>query len=605
MKPWCSFALAGLLAACGGRSKSSSDANAYSKVIVKPENQTLQVALGGSASQTYQVIGLVNGVETDITADCTLTVDNNFGRFEASKVTVGTRGGQTEIGATCGGQTASPGVLTIKLVSTFVVPGAPADAAAIFAAAAVTADPTKQPVIEYPLDHAVAPINLASVETQWASRNNDLFHVSMASAFVAVDVYTPNIDAALSAADWDLVARTAAGRELKFVVEGLVQAAPTLKYVSDPVTLDISRDAIDRTTIYYWASSQGSIMSSLFGSTAQPTQVKGDCTSCHSLSRTGTRFGYSRCVGNDCNNVFLGFMRYNKQTGAWEDTVDANNLGVRGSYSTFSPVGNPFPTDEQSLALVTLNNGTLGLYDPDTGAAVPSNVGTVATQGPGAPRSALMADWSADGGTIVYSSTPNAGQWIDLSDSAIAKMSYSHSTGEHVFGDPEFLVDAPIALPNGTFSNFFFPSISPDGKLVTFNAARSAWRNGMDAKAPGQRLMLVDVQTKAVTDLTALNGGYVDSDITWPHWAPGGTSDYYWIVFSSQRDYGHRLTAANTAAPCVANGVRQCKQIWIAGISKAKLAAGGDPSAAPMWLPGQSIAADNISPFWTKPAGVE
>ena len=54
-----------------------------------------------------------------------------------------------------------------------------------------------------------------------------------------------------------------------------------------------------------------------------------------------------------------------------------------------------------------------------------------------------------------------------------------------------------------------------------------------------------------------------------------------------------------------ANGVRQCKQIWIGAISKERLASGGgliDPSAPPMWLPGQNHRTNNISPYWT--AGV-
>ena len=80
--------------------------------------------------------------------------------------------------------------------------------------------------------------------------------------------------------------------------------------------------------------------------------MRGDCTSCHSLSRAGTRLGYSRCVAGNCGNLFAGFMKYDVTTGTWIDTVDANNQQIRGSYTTFAPVGNPFPTDEQSLAIV-------------------------------------------------------------------------------------------------------------------------------------------------------------------------------------------------------------------------------------------------------------
>ena len=50
------------------------------------------------------------------------------------------------------------------------------------------------------------------------------------------------------------------------------------------------------------------------------------------------------------------------------------------------------------------------------------------------------------------------------------------------------------------------------------------------------------------------------------------------------------------------NGVKQCKQIFIGAIERTKLGSGADPSAPPMWMPGQDIAADNISPYWTLPA---
>ena len=51
--------------------------------------------------------------------------------------------------------------------------------------------------------------------------------------------------------------------------------------------------------------------------------------------------------------------------------------------------------------------------------------------------------------------------------------------------------------------------------------------------------------------LTANLAASGDLDITWPHWAPGDTTEYLWIVFSSERDYGHEVTAANTAKMAV------------------------------------------------------
>jgi hypothetical protein len=187
------------------------------------------------------------------------------------------------------------------------------------------------------------------------------------------------------------------------------------------------------------------------------------------------------------------------------------------------------------------------------------------------------------------------------------QMSYQYSGGTHTFGTPVPLVPNPLTLTNGTYNNFFFPSYSPDGQLVVFDAARLSWRYGADpAKNIGTRLMLSQAQGQWYVDLTALNGGpMADNDITWAHWAPTESSDYYWLVYASEQDYGHELTAANTNPACIANGVHQCKQIWIAAIARNKLTGAVDPSFAPMWVPGQDVQADNISPYWSVPAGIQ
>ena len=297
-------------------------------------------------------------------------------------------------------------------------------------------------------------------------------------------------------------------------------------------------------------------------------------------------------------------MKFDAATQTWVETVNANDKALQSSYSTFAPVGNPFPDDTKSLAIVTMVNGTLALVDPDTGAAVPSNI-AVSAHGPGAPRTAMMADWSADGTKVVFTSTPHPGQWIDLADGSIATMSYSFTGGQHVFGEPQFIAPNPMTLPNGTYTNFFFPSFSPDGALIVFDASRTAWRNGASAKGAGSRLVLADAAGTWVQDLRALNGGDADQDITWAHWAPADSAEYYWVVFSSERDYGHEATAANANPACKNVGVEQCKQIWIGAIARNQLTGAMDPSAPPMWLPGQDTQADNISPYWSVPAGLQ
>jgi len=575
----------------------------YTSVRVVPDPVTLVVPLGGTAAQDYQVLGTDSSGEHDITSHCALeAADAMFGSFTNATFNAAPHGGTTQINAICGTNSASA-TLSINLTGTAVTGTAPGNSDQIFGSATTGTSAANTPAIEYPLDQAVAPLNIPSVEFQYTTAGNDLFHVHLASTYASLDVYTTDPQTTYSEADWIAIANTAVGDKLVVTVEALAQAAPQTKYVSAPVTFNLSHDTIDTSAIYWWASSQGSIMSQTFGQTSAPSVVKGNCSGCHSLSRSGSRIGYSRCVAGTCNGEWVGFMRYDDQAQTWNEVVNADNKTIPGTYTTFAPIGNPFPDDTQSVALVTSMSGTFTLFDPDTGQPVASNVGAVT---PIAGHSATMPDWSPDGTKVAFASA-STNQSVDVSGSSIAMMSYAYTNGMHTFGTPSVLVQSPITVNNQAYNNLFFPSFSPDGQEIVFNAARSAWRNtsaGQGA-SPGQRLMLVGANGGTPIDLLALNGGTGDRNVTWPHWAPGSTTDYYWIVFSQERNYGHELTPGNTAASCVQNGVLQCKQIWIAAISKAALAQGNiDPSSPPVWVPGQDIKADNISPYWTVPAGL-
>ncbi len=594
------LAFVGLLAACGG--KGGDDSGDYDTIEIEPAFTTLTVPLGGTATQDYKVFGVTASGKTDITTDCALGMDADFGSFTNATATVLPRGGKTTITATCDTQSGTA-LLAVNLTGDVIVPPAPSDAPDTFGNATVGTDATRAPVIEYPLDHAVSPRNMPPIEAQWTAAGNDLFHITLTSTFVTINLYTTSPEVQMAEADWENVLASSAGETLTYTVEGLAQATPDQKFVSAPRTITVAKDIIDKTAIYYWASSKGNVMEQAFGATTQ-NLVKGGCTSCHTVNRTATRIGYSRCVANDCGNLYTGFLKYDGASQTWMETVNADAMQIHGSYTTVPPNGvGPF-SETSTAAIVSMVNGTLQLYDPDTAMVIPSNLNQVSTMGPTTGRSALMADWSPDGTRVVFASTPNPNQWIDLSGSSIAIMSYEYTGGQHVFGTPQFPFPNPVMLQNGDYTNFFFPSYSPDNKLIALNASRSAWRSN-PARAAGQRLMLADAQGGWIVDLTEMNGGYADLDTTWPHWAPTVGDEYYWIVFSSERDYGHRITAANTDPSCVANGVTQCKQIWIGAVAKNKLTGTGDPSAAPMWLPGQDMKADNISPYWSVPAGLQ
>ena len=600
-------ALCLFVVACGGSGDDGGGLPDFASIEVEPAFTTVTVPLGGTADQAYKVFGVSSaGAKTEITTQCALSIDPDFGSFNAAVATVVPRGGKANITAACEDQTGAA-VLAINLTGNVVVPPAPADAPDKFNGATVGTDTARIPAIEYPFNNAVSPKNMPPIEAQWTAGGNDLFKVTLTSTFLSVNVFTTSREAMLSEADWNNILASTTGDSIAITVEGLSQAAPTQKFASTPVTIAVSKDTIDNTSIYYWASSKSKIMEQAFGATTQ-SDVKGGCTSCHTVNRNATRIGYSRCYQENCNmGLFAGFLKYDANAHTWVETVNADDRKIAGSFATFPPNGiGPF-TDASTAAIVSLSNGTLQLINPDDGEVIPSNVSAMAAMGPTATRSALMADWSPDGSKVVYSSTPNANEWIDLSGGSIAVMSYDYQGGQHVFGAPTFPFPATITLQNGVYNNFFFPSFSPDNKLIVVNAARAQWRNFQTAGDPGQRLMLADAAGNWIVDMTEMNGGFVDNDITWAHWAPTVGSDYYWVVFSSERNYGHRITQANTDPSCVQNGVKQCKQIWIGAVARNRLTGTVtmDPSAPPMWLPGQDMKADNISPYWSVPAGLQ
>jgi len=577
----------------------------YDSIAIEPANAVLNVALSGPpTTQNYKAIATIGGATMDVTQSCGWNVlDATFGAFTGAVFTAQPRGGTTQVNASCGGAIGTTNV-TLKLTG-FVNQGmAPANSDTLFKNAQLGADPMRTPLVEYPLDTAVAPLNIPPIDSQWTTAQNDLFHVRFTSTNIALSIYTTKADAMFDAGTWSIVAESTSGDTIAIDVEGLLQNNPATKYASKPVNLRMSKDTIENTAIYYWASSNGNLMTQTFGQTTAPNVVHGDCTSCHSVSRAGSRIGYSRCVNGDCGQVFAGFMRYDTMNKVWKDTLDANTKTVRGSYTTFAPVGYPFADDKQSVALLAESDCTLGTWNPDTGMPAASNSKAVSPH-PG-NRCATMPDWSPDGKKIIFASSPNQGQFVDVSNSALATMTYAYMNSMHSFGEPQLILSTPITLSSGTYNNFFFPSYTPDGAFVVFNAARSGWRNFSNAPSAGQRLMMTTPTGSWTVDLASLNGPG-DLDITWPHWAPTKAVDYYWVVFSSERDYGHLLTTANSAAKCIANGVQHCKQIWIGAVDKSVLMkANGsmpppDPSAPPVWMPGQEINADNISPYWTLP----
>src|SRR4029077_10979376 len=111
-------------------------------------------------------------------------------------------------------------------------------------------------------------------------------------------------------------------------------------------------------------------------------------------------------------------------------------------------------------------------------------------------------------------------------------------------------------------------------------------------------IKLVDVATKTVTPLDALNGvkgnstylpyGMAETNMNYePTLLPIAVGGYYWVVFTTRRCYGNTLTPTLDPDPFVYQTSRR-KKLWMAAIDiNAK--PGVDPSHPPIYLPGQDL----------------
>jgi hypothetical protein len=102
------------------------------------------------------------------------------------------------------------------------------------------------------------------------------------------------------------------------------------------------------------------------------------------------------------------------------------------------------------------------------------------------------------------------------------------------------------------------------------------------------RLYLIDTNTKKTVELATLNAGnaVIDRQRNYEPFAlPVTAGGYFWVVFTSIREYCNTYQGANVR-----------KQLWVAAIS-TNPAAGQDPSHPPFYLPNQSDTR-NERGFW-------
>ena len=139
-----------------------------------------------------------------------------------------------------------------------------------------------------------------------------------------------------------------------------------------------------------------------------------------------------------------------------------------------------------------------------------------------------------------------------------------------------------------------FPSVSPDAKWIVYH--RGQYPNSLDTRfGPGALYLASTTQPGLEVRLGETNGdaypfaaGDRDRNYNYePTFAPLNSGGFAWVVFTSRRTYGNRLTGTKD----------EVKQLWVTAIDQDP-APGADPSHPAFWVTGQDLATLNMRGYW-------
>lgn len=607
----------------GSAEDAGADAPATLSLRIEPEVASATATLGAAAGTvTFHAYAKKNGgAEEDVTADVEWFTAPKIAAIAGGVATLTGNGGKVTVNATLSGVTAQAS-LTVKVQGDVFGPGTDATTKQGFDTAAPDADPSAAPALEYPEDGVVLPANLPPIEAQWTqAADNAVYRVRVTSPEILdVAFYTTARELVFAADAWSTIAQSTADTPCTVTVEGL--GGGKLR-ASAGRALTVTSDSIDDSAIYVWQSSTGSfrVLDIIAGTdvplpTNSPQLAPGQpCSGCHRISRDGKRFAYTYNGGN----FEFGSLVYDEQQGIYAAKI-APTPSYRATYATFNPneatqVPAMLLTVPDTVPQNTPGTVRLQVVDPDTGAMIPSNLGEqIAAIDPAVGHATSMPDWSPDGSFVVFAAYDSDKNYVrllgdDIVAASIVEMPVSwDKTSGFTFGAPRTLVQAPAdasASPD-VGQNNLLPTISPDGSAVAFTRAAGWWSIKTQQSLinlSGQIAVVRRSDGQVMELVKGSNGAGTTLSSTWPQWAPSQGKRYAWLAYAAERPYGHRLTLQSPEnAQCgPVQGQKMCKHLWITAIDLQKLASGTeDPSAAPFFIPGQTIAAQYVSPQWTK-----
>jgi hypothetical protein len=594
---------------------------APSTLSIEPQNPTLTVTGPGKKQQFAAVLGNET-VAAEWTLDSAGTGSiSASGLFTAS----GLLGGTVEVTATSGGQTAQTALhIVLELTEN---PGGIDAATQTKLEAGGSADPAFAWL--YPYDKTVFPRDLPAPTLQFAAGTaSDAavpgFDAAMVKVTFAGLEYTGFYGPAtlpyqvpLSATAWTAITGSASGTDAVHVAVTKIVGGQVAGPISE--TWTIASGSL-RGSIFY-----NSYNSALAGNTGAVLKLRpseqqlsvvlssnggATCHVCHAVAANGSMIEAADETSNGT-----------QQDSVWDLTADGGAAAPVYSapdrtwdFGAFTPDGTKFLrygavpwTGGAAWApdVRGLGNGTsdvpTDLFDPRTGVSL-NPTGLDAGPG-GAAINMMMPTFSPDGTLVAFN------HYDTGLGHTIAVMSFDSAT--NTFSNLRDVATLPTLFAG-------WPTFTPDDTYVFFAGGDNDEYSTMSDSPPNPPeptgniyIAHVPSATTATADLlNGVSGGKVylpfpdDPNLNYePTILPVASGGYYWMVFTTRRNYGNTINGDAYAGAGGAPSPR--KKLWVAAISisPAKGMPGAPTKAADLthpafYLDGQELTPGNMRAFW-------
>jgi hypothetical protein len=474
-----------------------------------------------------------------------------------------------------GGHVASA-KLTVVVHARDVGPGVDPTAAAALDGASLAKDPIVTSLL-YPYDKTIFPLGLTSPLLMWTAPNaSDTYKIHLEEAGYSSDTYAiPSKSGQLRVSQntWDRLTASNTGDAVKATLSRYDVASKT-PYASTSETWTIAPASL-RGAIYYWTTSTGGHMSRIRpGTGAAPEQLAGgQCMGCHAVSADGTTMVAAvENEGATDNTDQRGWVSYNLPDAGIrkEPKLFGGNVAVNpdGKYTVFGTA--PLKVADTATGTETLVNG-LESFALDMGMTTLAHPA-----------------FSPDGKK--FAAVESSNNWYTWQASKLVLFSFDEGTVKFTSPTP-LAASASFGVGQQAIA---YPSFSPDSAFIAFHVGDHA--SGCSASCDNNETGISAIYLQATSgaapvrlaQLTDSPPNAPDRNLSFePTFNPIERGGYFWVVFTSMRDWGNEITGTPN------NGK---KRLWVTAIDKT--AGTADPSHPAFFLEGQEETTTNMRGFW-------